>query len=119
MPSAALFLAECGRIPTEGGIAWMRRTKTDFSGQHNQNQGPPGDHQRRHSGGMTARERRYMRERRRARTRRSLLADSGAGEMRIAALRPLLAETVTLEVEQRWRVLFPDAPEVDEMGVEA
>lgn len=94
----------------------MDETHEDlFSGQHNQNQMTPGDQRQRLSGGMTVRERRYMRERRRARTHTSLLADSGAGNLRIAVLRPLLAESVTLEVEHKWRVLFPDALEVDEV----
>ncbi len=65
---------------------------------------------------MTARERRYLRERRRARTHRSLLGDSGAGRLRMAVLRPLLSETVTIEVEESWHVLFPDGQEPDVVG---
>ena len=87
-----------------------------FSGRHNQNQGPPSDHTPRNAGGMTARERRYLRERRRARTHRSLLAESGTGNLRMAVLRPLLSETVTIEVEEIWHVLFPDAQEPDVVG---
>lgn len=79
------------------------------SGRHNQKQREQASRAVRHAGGMTTRERRYLRERRRARTHQRLLADSGSGRLRVAVLRPLLSETMTLEVEASWHVLFPDA----------
>ena len=68
---------------------------------------------------MAARERRYLRERHRARTHSHLLGDSGAGELRMTLLHWLLDETVTLAVEHSWRVLFPDDEEADVVDEEA
>lgn len=91
-----------------------------YPSQQNQNQGSPSEPMPRHMGGMTARERRYMRERRRARTHSHLLGDSGAGNLRVALLlRSLLDETMTLDIEHTWRVLFPDDGEIDVVDDEA